>query len=80
MTDKTKALWAKRGGFVETKTLEKDKRIIMEWKPVEAEKCELEGPYECGDCGGHVMLDATYLDQVEEFAYCPYCTMKGKVK
>ena len=55
-------------------------RIIMEWKPKEKHLCELEGPYECEDCGGHVMLDATYLDQVEKFAYCPYCTMKGVVK
>ena len=35
--------------------------------------CELEGPYECPLCGGHIMLDATYLDQVETRIRCPYC-------
>ena len=43
------------------------------WKPIDQSKCELEGPYECPWCGGHVMLDATYLDQVELRAKCPYC-------
>lgn len=40
---------------------------------VSAEKCELEGPYECPGCGGHVMLDATFLDQVQDGVSCPYC-------
>jgi len=54
--------------------------VIMQWVLVSNETCELEGPYKCEQCGGHVMLDATYLDQVEEFAFCPYCMAKGKVK
>lgn len=28
---------------------------------VEEEKCELEGPYECPHCGGHLMVDATFF-------------------
>jgi len=40
---------------------------------VDKEKCELEGPYECQFCHGHVMLDATFLDQVDYEVTCPYC-------
>jgi len=49
------------------------------WKSKEKHLCELEGPYECPECGGHVMLDVTYLDQVETFVYCPYCRKGGEV-
>ena len=37
---------------------------------------ELEGPYECPHCHGHVKLDSTFLDQVTLKVRCPYC---GKV-
>lgn len=47
------------------------------WKKVEKKKCELEGPYECPHCGGHIMLDATYLDQIEDAVRCPYCLDTG---
>jgi len=40
---------------------------------VDATKCELEGPYECPHCGFHMMLDSTYLDQVELEVVCPSC-------
>lgn len=40
---------------------------------VDREKCELEGPYECPHCGGHFMVDATFLDQVESYVSCPCC-------
>ena len=43
---------------------------------VNVENTELEGPYQCPHCSGHVMLDTTYLDQVVEKVKCPYC---GKV-
>lgn len=43
------------------------------WKPVPRDDVEIEGPYECPHCAGHVMLDATYLDQVELKVVCPYC-------
>ena len=43
------------------------------WISVSNSKCELEGPYECPYCGGHIMLDATFLDQVELKVKCPYC-------
>lgn len=35
--------------------------------------CELEGPYECPQCGRHSMFDATFLDQVALEVVCPYC-------
>ena len=58
---------------------EEGKEIItMMWKPKEKDLCEFEGPYECEACGGHIMLDATYLDQVGRFAYCPYCGARGE--
>lgn len=43
------------------------------WKLVPADRTELEGPYECPFCGGHVMLDTTFLDQVKLETTCPYC-------
>jgi DNA-directed RNA polymerase subunit RPC12/RpoP len=46
---------------------------MNKWIPVPKEKCELEGPYQCSNCGGHVMLDATFLDQVDTKVGCPYC-------
>lgn len=58
---------------------EEIKPITMTWLPKEKHLTKLEGPYECPECGGHVMLDAIYLDQVEEIAYCPYCTARGNV-
>ena len=42
-------------------------------KSVSQDDCELEGPYECSMCAGHMMLDATYLDQVGTTLTCPYC-------
>ena len=41
--------------------------------PVDEGKCELEGPYECPSCQGHMMLDVTYLEQVGDEVSCPYC-------
>ena len=49
------------------------------WIPVSADKCELEGPYECPDCGGHLMLDVSFLDQVNEDICCPYCGAEARV-
>jgi len=40
---------------------------------VEQEKVELEGPFECVWCKGHMMLDATFIDQVVDGLQCPYC-------
>jgi hypothetical protein len=47
--------------------------VVNIWKPVNKDQCELEGPYECPFCSGHVMLDATFLDQVGPQCGCPYC-------
>jgi DNA-directed RNA polymerase subunit RPC12/RpoP len=41
--------------------------------PVDKDKCELEGPFECPTCAGHMMLDASFLDQVTTELVCPYC-------
>ena len=41
--------------------------------PVSKEKCELDGPYECPNCGGHMMIDFTFVDQVDNSITCPYC-------
>lgn len=43
------------------------------YRPVDPATCELEGPYECPCCHGHIMLDATFLDQVGTQVVCPYC-------
>jgi len=51
----------------------------MKWKLVNPENCELEGPYECPYCGGHVMLDTTFLDQVNLKTFCPYCKAERSV-
>jgi len=45
----------------------------MNWLSVSENDVELEGPYECESCGGHVSLDCTYLDQVDGKVRCPYC-------
>lgn len=47
---------------------------------VEEVRAELEGPFECSKCGGHLMVDATYLDQVSLKITCPYCQNVGNVK
>ena len=47
-----------------------DVKVIKE---VSSEKTSLEGAYECPSCGGHMMLDSTYLDQVGLGVVCPYC-------
>jgi transcription elongation factor Elf1 len=49
-------------------------KTIATWKPVAAEKCEHEGPYECPHCGFHLQLDATYIEQVIGTSIlCPNC-------
>ena len=49
------------------------------FKIVEKEKVELEGPFECSVCGGHLTIDFTFLDQVSDEILCPYCGTEGKV-
>ena len=46
---------------------------------VSREKVDLEGPYECVWCKGHMMLDVTFLDQVVDGLHCPYCYMNISV-
>jgi len=64
-------------GSIEIEEMYKRKRYF---KRVEMGICELEGPYECPCCGGHMMLDATFLDQVSTIVSCPYCSNTIYVK
>lgn len=50
-----------------------------EFFSVNTGKCEFVGPFECSACGGHIMFDATFVDQVTENMNCPYCDLRGKV-
>jgi len=50
-----------------------------EFFSVNTGKCELVGPFECSACGGHIMFDATFIDQITEELNCPYCDLRGKV-
>lgn len=43
------------------------------WIEVDEEKCELDVPFECPECHGHVRLDITFYDQVQKWCFCPYC-------
>ncbi|MBI9082688.1 MAG: hypothetical protein JEZ11_03765 [Desulfobacterales bacterium] len=52
---------------------------FKKWIPVAEDKCELEGPYECPECGFHIAMDATYLDQVNSKATCPGCLVTFEV-
>jgi len=49
-------------------------------RPVRLEDVDLQGPYECPRCGGHAMLDATFLDQVGTTIVCPYCRLEVRVE
>ncbi len=48
-------------------------RTTRKWIPITVGDMEWEGPYQCEACGGHVIFDATYLDQVSLSTKCPYC-------
>jgi len=48
--------------------------------PVKKDKCELDGPFECSVCHGHLMVDFTFIDQVSDVITCPYCGEIGEVK
>jgi len=52
----------------------------IEFEECDLGKTELDGPYECSGCGGHLMIDATFLLQVSEEITCPYCEQQGIVK
>jgi len=47
---------------------------------VPSEHVELEGPFECAICGGHLMVDVSFLNKVSWTITCPYCQQSGKVK
>ena len=47
--------------------------------PKDEKLTELDGPYECPHCIGHMTLDGTYIDQVSDIIHCPYCCMELKV-
>lgn len=49
------------------------------FEEVDHQKVDLDGPFECSSCGGHLMVDVTFLDQVSWKITCPYCNKVGKV-
>jgi len=46
---------------------------------VSKDKVELEGPYECPMCGGHFMVDTTFLEQVDPIITCMYCKQEIEI-
>jgi hypothetical protein len=46
---------------------------IYYWREKDLDLVDLDVPFECPFCGGHVALDATFFDQVQNWCYCPYC-------
>ena len=47
--------------------------VAGKFAEVDSALVELDGPFECSVCGGHVTLDATFGDQVSCHVVCPYC-------
>lgn len=45
-------------------------------KVVMIDNTELSEALECLNCGGHMKLDNTFLDQVSDSVNCPYCSTK----
>jgi hypothetical protein len=39
--------------------------------PIHLNLSEMEGPFECPECGGHMILD--FIDDNDTIVYCPYC-------
>lgn len=58
----------------------KAQSIQSRFEEVEVERVELEGPFECSSCGGHLMVDVSYLNEVSYKITCPYCQNVGDVK
>lgn len=56
------------------------KGLTSSFDRVDEELVELEGPFECDICGGHLMVDVTFLDKVSWRITCPYCKQHGKVR
>ena len=54
--------------------------MTLYWEEVDIKDTELEGPFQCPACSGHIMVDATYIDQVEPIVVCPYCYSENYVK
>ncbi|MHC4315628.1 MAG: hypothetical protein ACYSW3_24555 [Planctomycetota bacterium] len=48
-------------------------------KKIKKDKTSFEGPFECENCGGHVMLDASFLEQIYDVVKCPYCGYASQV-
>ena len=48
-------------------------RTKNRWIPIHEDDMEMDGPYQCPLCGDHIILDATYIDQVDCCVTCPYC-------
>lgn len=49
------------------------------FKKVDFVMVDLDGPYECSVCGFHMMLDATFIEQVDGVLVCPSCRTEAEV-
>ena len=52
---------------------------VIDLLPVAVEMTEMEGPFECPVCHGHMFLDSTFLEQVTWAVTCPYCEASVQV-
>ncbi len=50
------------------------------FKPIPKEQVTLIGPYECSYCKGYLMIDVSFLDQVDDQITCPYCRLLQEVE
>lgn len=48
-------------------------------KTPDPDMVELDGPYECSNCGGHMSLDVSFIAQVDQSMTCPYCETLLKI-
>lgn len=53
--------------------------MTEQFKKVNPDFCELSGPIECVTCGGHLMVDDSFIDQVSGTITCPYCGTIGPI-
>lgn len=49
------------------------------WEWVDPDLVNLEGPYSCPNCGFHIGIDSTYLDQDSKVVVCPNCETEAPV-
>lgn len=48
--------------------------ILIPVEKDEAAYANLLGPFKCPTCGGYIVIDGDYVEQVDTEMCCPYCT------